>query len=408
MKSIFLTYSPEELLEEKSFIAWVLRGKNGKEWVKFIDDNPDFRDTANKARKIILLLHDTNDILDKESVLEIWQNIDRFEQIQQQKRRIPVFWKILTRAAAVLLIISTGTLGYLYLNEKDESYQFETVKADGNSKQARLMLSHGQEVILKKDNSSIDLSRSNQLVINNDSVIDISSNEQDGIEMNEVIIPYGKSSELLLSDGTKVWLNAGTRLAFPSKFSKKTREVYLDGEACFKVTKNENQPFIVNTGELDLKVLGTLFNVSAYTSDADIVTVLLEGSVAVRKQKLLGLGTTEVILKPNQRANYNKQNTEINIYDEPNTTMYIAWTEGWLQFSKESLQSVFTQLERYYDVEITLPASFPSSGLITGKLDLKDSLEEVLIALADVAQIDYRIVNNKIFIDKKMKEIQRK
>ncbi len=298
-----------------------------------------------------------------------------------------------------------GTLGYLYLNEKDESYQFETVKADGNSKEARLMLSHGQEVILKQDNSSIDLSRSNQLVINNDSVIDLSTLEPDGIEMNEVIIPYGKSSELLLSDGTKVWLNAGTRLAFPSRFSKKTREVYLDGEACFKVTKNESQPFVVNVGELDLKVLGTWFNVSAYTSDADIETVLLEGSVALRKQKFLGLGTNEVILKPNQRANYNKQNTEINIYDEPNTTMYIAWTEGWLEFSKESLQSVFTQLERYYDVEIMLPESFPSSGLITGKLDLKDSLEEVLIALADVAQIDYRIVNNKIFIDKKMKEI---
>src|SRR5690606_14480825 len=95
--------------------------------------------------------------------------------------------------------------------------------------------------------------------------------------MNEVIIPYGKKSELLLADGTKVWLNAGSRLAFPSRFTRNTREVFLEGEACFQVAKNEEQLFIVKAGNLDVKVLGTHFNVSAYPADATIETVLLEG-----------------------------------------------------------------------------------------------------------------------------------
>lgn len=82
-------------------------------------------------------------------------------------------------------------------------------------------------------------------------------------QMNEVVIPYGKKSELLLADGTKVWLNAGSRMAFPSKFTKNIREVFLEGEACFEVEENEGQPFIVKAGDLDVKVLGTHFNVSA-------------------------------------------------------------------------------------------------------------------------------------------------
>jgi ferric-dicitrate binding protein FerR (iron transport regulator) len=98
----------------------------------------------------------------------------------------------------------------------------------------------------------------------------------------------------------------------------------------------------------------------------------------------------------------------MDVVDEPEAMFYIAWTEGWLQFSRESLHSVFTKMERYYNVEIKIPGNFPSSELITGKLDLKESLEDVLLALADVAKIEYRVDGSKIYVDKKMNEIQRK
>jgi len=304
-----------------------------------------------------------------------------------------------------------GTFGYFYINERESVYQFSSNEISKTTNEARLILSDGEEVALKKDNSSVALNKDNQLVINRDSIIDLNPkvlNAEDENQMNEAVIPYGKRLELQLTDGTKVWLNAGSKLAFPSKFNKKNREVYLEGEACFKVAKNEKQPFIVKAGKLDIKVLGTFFDVSAYPVDGTIETVLLEGSVAVKKPGLIGLSKTEVILKPNQRANFNKENQEFKISDDPNASVSVAWIEGWLQFSSENLQSVFTKLERYYNIEIQASGNFASTQYITGKLDLKDSLELVMKALGDVAKLNYRINDNKVYIDKKMDELQRK
>ena len=216
--------------------------------------------------------------------------------------------------------------------------------------------------------------------------------EEDEIEtQNPDFWNNPKKAELLLADGTKVWLNAGSRLAFPQKFIEKKREVFLEGEAYFEAAKNETQPFIVNTGQLNIKVIGTHFNVSAYPSDNNIETVLLEGSVVVSRPTVFGLKKEEVTLKPDQKALFDVQNNIISVSDVPDAGMYISWTTGWLEFSKESLHSVFNQLERYYNVKITIPPNFPYPELISGKLDLKDSLEDVMIALGDVSNIVYRI-----------------
>jgi ferric-dicitrate binding protein FerR (iron transport regulator) len=118
-------------------------------------------------------------------------------------------------------------------------------------------------------------------------------------------------------------------------------------------------------------------------------------------------GTNEVLLQPYQRATFNKENKDIKVFDEPDADIFIVWTEGLLQFSQGNLQSVFTKLERYYNIKIDTPKDFPSSEVITGKLDLKESLEDVMIALSDVANLDYRIYDNRVVIDKRLKKIVR-
>jgi ferric-dicitrate binding protein FerR (iron transport regulator) len=316
----------------------------------------------------------------------------------------------LSWAASVLLVISLGTFGYLYLNEKEQSYRFAS-SDESQSSEARMVLSTGEEIPLKKDNSTITLNDVTSQVTVNDSIIDLIQNTEvrkQEVAMNEVVIPYGKKSELLLADGTKVWLNAGSRLAFPSRFTKNTREVFLEGEACFQVVKNEKQPFIVKAGNLDVKVLGTYFNVSSYPADATIETVLLEGSVALQKPKAFGLGKTEVILKPNQKASFKKEQNEIAVTDESDVDLYFAWTYGWLKYERESLWSVLRKVERYYNVEIQLPANYPGDDKITGKLDLKESLDAVMVVLADASQFEYRINENRVFIEKKMEELKRR
>jgi ferric-dicitrate binding protein FerR (iron transport regulator) len=248
----------------------------------------------------------------------------------------------------------------------------------------------------------ISLNKDYKLVINNDSVIDLSKlkvRSGKRAQMNELVIPFGEKSVLYLADGTKVWLNAGTRFAFPSRFTGENREVFLQGEAYFEVAKNKKQPFIVSAGQINIKVLGTHFNISAYANDASIETILLEGSVAVRKQTSFGLSWNEVVLKPYQKASFDMQNNEVTVSYEPGADQYITWTEGWLQFSQESLQVVFAKLERYYNVDIKIPANFNYSQLISGKLDLKKSLEEVMNALDDVAKIEYRMNGDTIYIE---------
>lgn len=410
MNSEYLKYNLEELLEDKQFLAWVLRKHNNNEWNQFIENYPEFNSQVKKAQEIISLLSDTHEVLDEESVLEMWKSIDRFQHLQNKKTKKLHFRKAFTWAASVVLIISLGTLGYFFINEKQDSYQFATVEEEAQGKETRLVLSNGEEIALNKDNSTVVLGSNNKLTINNETVIDLSQrgyDADDKNQMNEVVVPFGKKSELLLADGTKVWLNAGSRLAFPSKFTKKNREVFLEGEAYFEVAKNQTQPFIVNAAKIEIKVLGTHFNVSAYPADQTIETVLLEGSVALSRPNTFGSTRDEVILHPNQRGSFNKGEREVKVSDESDVDLYVAWTYGWLKYNKESLGSVLGKVERYYNIEIQMPVNYPTDDKITGKLDLNDSLERVMVVLADATGFEYRISGNKVFIDKAMKILPR-
>ncbi|WP_321346151.1 FecR domain-containing protein [uncultured Draconibacterium sp.] len=404
MDSKYLHYTLEELLDDKQFVAWVLKGQKDKEWSSFIDHHTKIQGRAKKAREIISLLKDTYEILDEEDVLQMWHNIDQFNKSYKNKVRTLKLRRSFSVAASILIIVSIGILGYSYLNNKNAGYQFTSSNIADNKEDARLVLSDGEQIALKKEKSTIALNNDEELVIDNENTIDLSDKATDNtskVQMNEVIVPYGKRSELMLADGTQVWLNAGSRLAFPTKFTNETREVYLQGEACFKVTKNEHQPFIVNANELGVKVLGTHFNVAAYPDDETIETVLVEGSVALTKKKSFGLVSKSIVLQPNQKATFDKDEKEIIVRDEPDADVYLAWTEGWFEFKKQSLEKVFTKLERYYDIHISVPEEFPSEEIITGKLDLKDSLAVVMEALSDVAKLDYTIVNNQVTIERK-------
>lgn len=403
MESKYIKYSIEQLSDDKQFINWALKGDNNEDWKKSIEENPDFGKKATKAREIILLLQDHSNVLDKKDQLEMWSNIENFSRSHKQgvwrlKLRRSLYW-----AASILLFLSIGTFGYIYLGEKSSSYQFVSSEFHHQSNDARLLLSDGAEINLTTYNSKLSLISDSELMLNNDTIIDLSQKEiknDSKIQMNEVVIPFGKKSELLLADGTKVWLNAGSRFAFPTRFTDKTRNVFLEGEAYFEVAENKLQPFIVNADRLDIKVLGTRFNVSAHTDDDKIETILLEGSVALSKATGFGLGRNNVILEPYQKGSFDKQKNDVSVSAEPNAEIYIAWTEGMFQFSKEDLQSVFTKLERFYNVEIEVSQNFLSSELISGKLDLKESIEDVMTALGDVAKIEYRIEENTIYIDK--------
>lgn len=403
MKSKYIKYSIEQLADEKQFIDWVSKGDYSEEWEELIRDNSDFANKAAEARELVLLLQDHSNVLDKKDELEMWSKIENFSREQTPETRSLKIRRSLYWAASILLFISIGSLAYIYLGEKNTTYQFVSSVDQQQSNNTRLLLSDGEEISLASYNSKLSLNNDSELVLNNDTIIHLSNAEHRTnrkVQMNELVIPFGKKSELLLADGTKVWLNAGSHFAFPNKFSEENRRVFLEGEAYFEVAENVMRPFIVNASLLEVKVLGTRFNISAHTNDNVIETILLEGSVALRKATGFGSGKDEVILKPYEKGSFDKQKSNVSVSAEPNADIYITWTEGMFQFSKEDLPAIFSKLERFYNVEIEISPNVNVSRLISGKLDLKESIEDVMAALGDVAKIEYRIEENIIYIDK--------
>jgi transmembrane sensor len=403
MNKSYLKLSVGELVDDLEFISWVLRGKNQKSWELFLTEYPEYKPTVHNARRIVELVRDHHEHLTDEDNLKIWKSIEEFNE--SIRNRQPKFeFRSLIRYAAVLLIaLSIGSAGYWIFHESQKSYVYKSSPAAVAGNRSSLFLSNGTRIDLEKKDSKIALNSEKKIIIDNEKEIDLSqSSNPDESKMNEVVIPFGKKSHLKLEDGTRVWLNAGSRMAFPTKFTGNEREVFLEGEAYFEVAHNPELPFVVHAGEIVVKALGTRFNLSAYKTDNLFETVLIEGKVAINKQSIIGFLKNETILLPNQKASFNQSDHSISVHNDTDVEFAIAWTEGWFKFSQQSVYEVLNKLQRYYNVRFVLERQFSSTDLISGKLDLKESIEQVMAALGDVTDLQYRINGNNIYIEKKL------
>jgi ferric-dicitrate binding protein FerR (iron transport regulator) len=254
-----------------------------------------------------------------------------------------------------------------------------------------LILPEGESIALNKTESSLDYSNPENVLVNNERKL-LPRNNAEKLLKNQVIIPYGNRSKITLSDNTVVWLNAGSRLIFPSEFSGKLREVLLIGEAFFDVSENKEMPFVVKTSSIEVKVLGTEFNVSAYPEDNTVQTVLKEGSVSIRRNNS-GFFESDIILKPNQMAVFNKNTLDSKIYDV-DAAYYTIWVNGLLSFDDQDFNRVIKKIERYYNIHIRYTDPLVGLQKISGKLDLNKNLEEVFEYLAKVSSTEIRKIDN--------------
>ncbi len=174
----------------------------------------------------------------------------------------------------------------------------------------------------------------------------------DKLVYNTLNIPHGRQFDLVLSDGTKVKLNSGSSIKYPVRFLKgEDRKVYLKGEAYFDVTTDETRPFIVNADEMNIRVLGTQFNLSYYPEDEDISTVLVEGAVVLYKEGADINTNTSSQLVPGQRAAWNKTSNTMTI-NEVDTNIYTAWKDGYLLFKASPFSNIKSKLERHFNITI--------------------------------------------------------
>ena len=200
-------------------------------------------------------------------------------------------------------------------------------------------------------------------------------------QYNTILVPAGQRINLILSDNSNLWLNANTKFRYPTKFSKKNRTVYLDGEAYFDVSKNENKPFIVKTEQGDIRVTGTSFNVEAYSKFKSFRTSLFEGGVDIYNKE-----TKLVSLKPNEIGSL--ENNQLIIKSITNTDSYL-WKEGLIAFNNKKLEDILIDLEKYFDIEIIINSTKLPIHTYTGKFRQSDGIDYALRVLQKSIQFTY-------------------
>ena len=204
------------------------------------------------------------------------------------------------------------------------------------------------------------------------------------IAYQTLYVPAGQRAELILPDSTHVWLNARSKLVYPISFGKDIRQVELNGEAYFDVIHNEKQPFVVKTPQMDIQVLGTEFNVTAYSSSSDFEVALLRGCIELSSPRLSS--NYRMKEKEHIRLQNNKLiSKDISDYD------YFRWKEGLICFNNESVATIIEKLKLYYDIDIEVYNQKFINSRYTGKFRTKDGIEQVLRVL----QIEHKFTYTK-------------
>lgn len=376
-------YNPY-FLEDKKFIEWRLTRTRELEdhWIGFIRENPNLKEDFEQAIQIF----------DKIKInKKVFKDTDKlYERIigsvlrQKQKRKRIVYYVSSVAAVSLLLVIST-----FYVIWKDNHSQ-TTISAEVIGKtlpeQEVMLIAGGKEVKL---NQNITVHLKDGQISYTDSTDTEKTVKLNDIQTNKLIVPEGKRSFLILADETKVWINSGTELDFPTKFSGKTRDIKVAGEIYLDVSPSVKQPFIVHTSNLDVRVFGTRFNVSAYSSDQTSSVVLVNGKVKVETKD-----HKSIVMNPNEMVEYHngdmrKENVDVSLYT--------SWIEGVFIFNKTPASELFKKVGRYYNVSFE---NVESDKRITGKLYLSENLQDVLSSISLLTGKDYMIEDNIIKVIK--------
>lgn len=204
---------------------------------------------------------------------------------------------------------------------------------------------------------------------------------------NTITTPRGGQYQLALPDGSKVWMNNASSIKFPVAFSGNTREVVLSGEAYFEVAKNPNKPFIVHVNDLEVKVLGTHFNIMCYSDESSIKTTLIEGSVKLSK------GNFSELLYPGKIASFQHQSFTVADAD---IEQELAWKNGYFIFNKSDIETIMRQLARWYDVNVNYEGAKPKN-LFVGQIKKEASLAESL-KIIELSGIHFKIEGRNLIV----------
>ena len=370
-----------------------------KERITGLDDSErrqldSWKNESKEGERVFLNLKriSTEELEKRYDEVDVDMKWEDFKKRQQQgKRNIRVG---VTVAASICLLIISGL--WLWLGGAKE--ERIVLAEQGRQNNVCLVLSTGEVVdISNVEQDEVKLDKGTKLYSGNRlEYVRPDSLHKKELEFNQLIIPKGTFYHLVLSDGTKVWLNADSKIKYPVSFGKDKREVSLHGEGYFEVAKDSTRPFIVSTDKMDVKVLGTTFDVNTYEDEGKSFVVLVEGLVEVSA----GKGESRIIT-PGHMAEVNMYDVQAKIrVSRCDTEHYVAWKNGNFSFRHASLTEILKRVSRYYDVTVIREQVFEEE-YYTGDVSSDVSLESLLAVIESSTSVSFKVERKIVYVQKK-------
>lgn len=391
-KKDYTCYSAEQLLEDDFFLESFSKPTPDSLsfWVDQTHGNEVLAKEVAYAKIILRSIPYRKRIFSSDDQELLWMRISE----TNHRKQLYKYWYSSVAAVLVLLLV-TGSIYYTGYYKNNEFTAIEKVqKPEHPVETIQLILADEKKVSIEEKSSHLQYNRKGELHINDQKVqMDqrpvINSKCDTKLAYNQLIIPSARRSFLELADGSKIWVNANTRVVYPVTFEDNKREIYVDGEIYIEVYPDKKRPFIVKSKKMDVRVLGTKFNISTYESNQEASVVLVSGKVNVWTDNRI-----ESVLNPSDRLSYEKGTTDIRKVDVGN---YISWKDGFYTFDNECFSTVLDRLSSYYGKRITYSGSV---GVLrcSGSLNLDEDLRKVLTGLESTMPVIFTIEREYISV----------
>lgn len=384
-----------DFLKDEQFIRWQLLPDEelNARWQDFMEKHPHLDEEIRQAIHYLKTTGLNKNRLNEEDRRQLFRRIQ--STIERNSRAIKVRRMIryaVASCAAIALAIA-GLQLFRFIHPEERSVMpFGTERIVGNLlNHEDIQLISGKESRSFQNNIKLNISDKGDITVMQENERE-ETLDMDKASINRLVVPYGKRTQLTLSDGSKVWLNSGTVLEFPAEFSAQNREINLmSGEIYAEVAPDKTKSFYVHTSDFHVKVYGTKFNISHYSDSPQSVT-LVEGSVALRS------GTdSEWFLSPNEQAVYKKN----GMFDKQavDVNSIISWKDGYLTLDRTPMSEVLKQIGRYYNLAFDYKADVNlQKRTCTGKIYLSDNLDYVMTTVALLSSTGYEKQGNRIYI----------
>lgn len=323
------------------------------------------------------------------------------ERIDNHKNKRAIIFTMTRRiaAACIIIFLAGGTWFLLNHGQKSPATQDISVKShpvindvNPGKNGAILTLSDGSKIVLDSTQGALPW-QGNSQVINKEGLLSYAGRSAGtDVVYNTMTTPNGRQYQLLLSDGTKIWLNAGSSITYPTSFSGDERKVELTGEGYFEVAHKALKPFRVSVNNAVVEVLGTHFNINAYDDEREMRTTLLEGSVRIRK------GMSTILIVPGQQATVDNSSDAITVKETIDLDQVIAWKNGLFQFDQADIKTIMKQVARWYDLDVEFDGEISKRKFLV-IINRNSQLSEVLEALRS-NDIVYKIEGKKLIVQK--------